>query len=129
MGKQERFHQTLDWEVISTRPIWDTTNEIQTAFDRWRVVYNHQRPHDSLDLDTPASRYQPSTRPMPTHIEEVDYPTTCIVRRVDSGRIWLNGNRHRVPKAFNGRLLAATPTTNGTYHIRYRHQHITTITT
>jgi transposase InsO family protein len=129
VGKEERFHQSLDWEVISTRPIWDTMSDIQDAFDTWRVVYNHQRPHDSLDLDVPASRYRPSTRSMPTRIESFDYPDGYQVQTADSGRIWIGGRRHRIPKAFNGRPLGVIPAdTDGTYHIRYRHQLITTVT-
>lgn len=128
-GKQERFHLTLDWEVISTRPVWNNLPTVQTAFDAWRPIYNHQRPHDALNLDVPADHYQPSPRPYPTTIPPVEYPDTHLVRKVStSGRISLHGQLIRVPKAFQGRYVGIRPTTSdGTYTIHYRHQPINTI--
>ena len=46
LGKDERFHRTMDLEVIKTRSAWDSHQQVQEAFDRWRGVYNHQRPHE-----------------------------------------------------------------------------------
>ena len=37
--------------------------EVQRAFDRWREVYNFERPHEALGQDVPASRYRPSPAP------------------------------------------------------------------
>ena len=39
--------------------------DVQRAFDAWRITYNFDRPHQALDLQPPASRYRPSSRPMP----------------------------------------------------------------
>lgn len=128
-GKEERFHLTLDWEVISTRPQWADQATVQAAFDQWRNVYNHQRPHDSLNLEVPADRYQPSPRPYPRIIEPVDYPPGVIVRKVDAnGRFSYRNQIHRISKAFAGRHIEIRPTTiDGCYHIHYRHHHIRTI--
>lgn len=128
-GKEERFHLTLDWEVISTRSVWDDLATVQHAFDRWRVVYNHERPHDSLGLQVPADRYQPSPRPMPTVIVPVDYPDDYQVRKASTNaQISFNGRRIRVGKAFRGRYIGIRPdTTDGTYHLYYRNQRIRTI--
>lgn len=129
LGKDERFHRTLKLEVISTRPVWDSHQQIQTAFDKWRHVYNHERPHDSIDLDVPASRYQPSQRSMPTRIEPVDYPDGYEVRKVGAqARIRFQGGRYKIGKPFVGRHVGIIPTTtNGVFNIVYRHQHIKTI--
>ncbi len=43
-GKIERFHRSLKAEVLDGRQ-FSTIGEAQTAFDRWRDIYNLQRPH------------------------------------------------------------------------------------
>ena len=128
-GKEERFHLTLDWEVISTRSVWDDYPAVQDAFDSWRVVYNHQRPHDALGLDVPADHYQPSARPYPPVIAPAAYPDGYQVRSVSAdGRISFKGRSIRLGRAFIGRHVGITPTTtDGTYTVHYRHQHIRTI--
>lgn len=133
-GKQERFHLTLDWEVLSTKPMWHDLAAVQHAFDQWRPVYNHERPHDALSLEVPADRYQPSPR---RHLDPVAavtpdaYPDDYQIRKVsEDGRISFTGRSFRVPKAFRGRYVGVRPTTNsGSYQVLYRHQCIATIAT
>ena len=60
-GKNERFHRTLNAEVFALRRFRDFA-ETQRAFDAWREIYNFERPHEALDQEVPASRYQPSKR-------------------------------------------------------------------
>ena len=129
MGKDERFHRTLGLEVISSRVEWDSHQQVQKAFDWWRPVYNYERPHDSLDGDVPADRYQPSPRSMPTRVEPVDYPDGYQVRKVDSnGRISFHGHGYRIGKPFRGRTVGIIATTDdGTYHVVYRHHTIRAI--
>jgi transposase InsO family protein len=67
MGKDERFHRSLKAEVLSG-PSFADLAAADRAFERWRTVYNTQRPHEALELAVPASRYQPSPR---------DYVETC----------------------------------------------------
>jgi transposase InsO family protein len=129
-GKQERFHWTLELEVLTTRPAWDTLGSVQAALDTWREVYNHHRPHDALDLQVPAHRYHPSPRPLPTVITAPEYPTGYLVRTVDAtARIGLHNRRIRVGKAFRGLQIGIRPDpdTDGTYHLTYRDQPIRTI--
>ena len=80
-GKNERFHRTLREEVFALSR-FDDLDQVQRAFDRWREVYNFERPHQALDQDVPASRYRPSPRPMPEHVGEVEYDAGEIVRTV-----------------------------------------------
>lgn len=129
LGKDERFHRTMGLEVISTKSAWDSHQQVQEAFDRWRVVYNQQRPHDSLDGDVPASRYQPSPISMPRHIEPADYPDGYQVRTVNSAaRINFKTRRFKIGKPFIGRHIGIVPTTDdGIYTAVYRHQTIRTI--
>ncbi len=56
-GKVERFHQTTKrWLAAQPRP--DTTAALQALLDQWAAIYNRQRPHRSLDRQTPAVVYR-----------------------------------------------------------------------
>jgi transposase InsO family protein len=129
LGKDERFHRTLGLEVISTRSHWESHRQVQAAFDRWRPIYNFERPHRALGGDVPADRYQPSARTFPSSIPSVDYPDGYHVRKVSNPRtINFQGQEFRISKAFTGRHVGITPTTtDGVFTVHYRHQHIATI--
>jgi|SRR5689334_17439160 transposase InsO family protein len=109
-GKNERFHRTLKTEVLSMTT-FRTTRELQKAFDRWRHVYNTERPHQSLDYDVPASRYRPSPRSLPSKLLEPEYEEGAIVRRASQlkANLRFGKRRWRVPEAFRGELLAIRP--------------------
>lgn len=118
-GKNERFHRSLGDEVLALRPLHDLA-EAQRAFDRWRHVYNHERPHGGLDHKIPASRYQVSPRPMPRKLPEPEYAEGDIVRRISStkGYIAFKGRSWKVPKAFCGETLVIRPkATDGQYTV------------
>lgn len=51
----ERFIQTLKVELIWTRD-WETIAELREAITVWLEKYNHLRPHQALDWETPAER-------------------------------------------------------------------------
>ena len=123
IGKDERFHRTLSLEVINTKPSWENLTEVQAAFDRWRPIYNTQRPHDALDGDVPADHYQPSTISYPTRIEPATYPDDYLVRKVGTkAQISLHDHRYRIGTAFAGKHVGITPTTpeSDTYNVYYR---------
>jgi Integrase core domain len=82
-GKEERFHRTLKAEVVSGRSFRDL-DDCQRAFDDWRPRYNHERPHEALDMATPSQRYQPSARPFPETLPPIEYAPGDQVRKVDS---------------------------------------------
>jgi len=53
MGKDERLHRSLKAEVIQGRTFQDF-DECQKEFDRWRHVYNYERPHEALEMGVPG---------------------------------------------------------------------------
>jgi transposase InsO family protein len=128
-GKIERFHRTLAAEVFSLQT-FDSFTQVQRAFDRWREIYNHERPHEALDQASPASRYRPSPRTMPGHLPQPQYDTDDIVRTVSTTKACLRfkGQLWRVPKAFCGERLALRPLDrDGLYGVFFASHQISTI--
>jgi transposase InsO family protein len=110
-GKNERFHRTLDVEVIQ-RQVWADVEACQRRFDPWRHVYNHERPHESLEMAVPASRYHVSERAFPEVLSGWEYDATDAVRKVSSdGTISYHGFEVPLGKAFRGERVAVRPTT------------------
>ena len=56
-GKIERFHQTLRRELLTDHGPFTDLAAARGAIDAWVAEYNTERPHQSLDMDTPASRF------------------------------------------------------------------------
>jgi len=57
-GKVERWHQTLQNELLHEQQApFASLAAAQTAVDAWRAEYNHTRPHQSLDMASPAHRF------------------------------------------------------------------------
>jgi hypothetical protein len=101
-GKDERFHRSLDVEVLQLHRFADLPL-CQTAFDTWRQVYNTERPHEALELAVPATRYRPSPIVFPERLAEPDYYATDQVRRVhNDGAASFQGRRVKLPQAFAG---------------------------
>jgi transposase InsO family protein len=128
MGKDERFHRSLKAEVLSSRPFADLA-AAERALDRWRTVYNTQRPHEALELAVPASRYQPSLRDYVETIAPFEYAPSDSVRRVQQGgHVSFLGRNLKVPKAFRGKAVAFRPTTqDGVFDVVFRTQTIASV--
>jgi transposase InsO family protein len=109
-GKNERFHRSLDAEVLDLKPLADLS-QAQKAFDSWRHIYNFERPHEALDLKPPSSRYRMSARAMPAKLPEPSYGGDAIVRRISTTKTYIafKGRNWKVPEAFAGELLAIRP--------------------
>ena len=119
-GKEERFHRTLNAEVLQGRVIRDFV-ECQTRFDSWRVTYNHERPHESLELAVPGTRYCRSSRVYPEQLPEMEFSAIDQVRKVQQGGwIGFQGRQWNVSKAFTGERVGMRPTTtDGEWDVWY----------
>jgi transposase InsO family protein len=56
-GKIERLHQTLQRELLDVHGPFESIGALQAALDAWRQEYNADRPHQSLGMAFPASRF------------------------------------------------------------------------
>lgn len=79
-GRHERMHRTLKQEAA--QPPAANRRQQQQALDRFRQQYNEVRPHEALEMGTPASVYQPSPRKFPARVPEPEYPESMLVRSV-----------------------------------------------
>ena len=79
-GRHERMHRTLKQETAS--PAAANRRAQQRAFDRFRQEYNEVRPHEALDMQTPAAVYRWSPRAYPARLPEPEYGGAMLVRSV-----------------------------------------------
>jgi len=104
-GKVERFQQTMKrW--LRAQPAATTITELQHQLDTFVELYNHHRPHRSLQRQTPHTAYTALPKASPAT------PTTTWRTRDDridkTGRVTLrhNGRLHHIGI---GRAHAGTP--------------------
>jgi putative transposase len=93
-GRHERMHRTLKAET--TKPPAASSRAQQRRFDAFRLEFNHERPHEALDMSTPSQLYQSSPRAMPDKLPAIEYPDCFEVRYVSANggvrwhKQWLN---------------------------------------
>lgn len=81
-GRHERMHKTLKAET--TRPPAHAMRSQQVKFDHFRKEFNHVRPHEALNQNTPASVHVPSPRQMPSRVPPLEYPDRFEKRYVSA---------------------------------------------
>jgi transposase InsO family protein len=122
-GKIERFHRSLKAEVLAGRRFTDLPHA-QQAFEHWRSVYNHERPHDALGLETPAMRYDPSTKRYPQTLPAIEYLDGDTVAHVKwNGELHFQGRRLKVSNALLKLPVAfrPDPAHDGCYDVFFCH--------
>jgi transposase InsO family protein len=62
-GKVERWHQSIQRELLDEHPPFASVAAAQAAVEAWRLDYNTTRPHQALDMAVPADRFQPVPGP------------------------------------------------------------------
>ncbi|NBH07719.1 transposase [Amycolatopsis sp. SID8362] len=65
-GKIERWHRTLREELLDECEPFADLPTAQAAITAWVHTYNHDRPHQTIGMVTPASLFRPGARPEPT---------------------------------------------------------------
>lgn len=119
-SRHERMHRTLKAETLL--PIQADLRKQQRVFDHFRERYNQERPHESIGMATPASIYQPSSRPFPRKLPPIEYPSHFETRRVHQhGDITWRGQRFFVSQALAGQWLGLEAKADG-WWVYYCHQ-------
>ena len=66
---------------VLLEPLRDLPHD-QERFDRWRTVYNHERPREALGTAVPASGYQAKSRSFPEVLPAIEYDPGVEGRKV-----------------------------------------------
>jgi len=105
-GKVERFHGAL--ERARQRPGGEAWLE-QGWLDRFRTEYNELRPHEALDMRTPASVWHPSARTYDEKPQAWDYGPGAELRKVTTtGTIDVAGRTWKVSRALAHQTVQLT---------------------
>ncbi len=132
IGKVERWHQTLQTDFLNDAGPFATVEAAQAGVDAWRAEYNQDRPHQSLDMATPASKFRPSPQAVedglslwaPADLEPITgppsspsdsataaeparWPDAVEVDRVvpPSGNLWVGGQQFWLSPARAGQTV------------------------
>lgn len=102
-GRHERMHRTLKQETA--RPARQNALQQQATFDDFVETFNNDRPHEALDMKTPAEVYAPSQRPY-TGLPEVSYPFHDKVLHVTScGRVCMYKKKINLSQSLAGQAV------------------------
>jgi transposase InsO family protein len=118
-GRHERMHLTLKKEA--TRPPGMNSLQQQARFDAFVREFNMERPHEALDMSTPAERYRASPRPY-RGLPELTYPlhdrdvlvTAC-------GRICMHRKRVNISTVLAGQRVGIKEVDEGIWIVSFMH--------
>lgn len=85
-GKIERFHRSLRQESLSGK-LFASIHDAQSQLDAWVNDYNTKRPHQGLNMQTPAARFSQKVTSTPrpadsSALDEVRNDATWVTRKV-----------------------------------------------
>jgi transposase InsO family protein len=118
-GRHERMHRTLKQETA--RPPGMNALQQQDRFDAFVSEFNEERPHEALDMRTPAELYAPSSTPY-EGLPDVEYPfhdrdilvTAC-------GRICMHRKKINVSTVLAGQRLGIKEVDDGIWLTSFMH--------
>jgi Integrase core domain len=106
-GKVERFHGSLERALVC-RGV--PSEDHQQWLDAFRREHNHIRPHQALDMQTPASRWLPSPRRYNPNLPAWQYPEDAWTLKVDShGAIDIHNQSYPIAKSLIGERVRILP--------------------
>ena len=106
IGKVERFHRTLNDELIKNFRFKDL-EDAREAFEAYRYYYNYQRPHPALgNLPPPPQADKFVRREFPEPPVPIFYPQGSLLRKVrDNGCIFFNRTEIYLSRILIGKLV------------------------
>jgi transposase InsO family protein len=118
-GRHERMHLTLKAET--TRPPAHSLPAQQRKFNIFINEFNHERPHEALDQQTPDACYDRSPRKMPAKIKPFVYPDRFEVRYVsgNGGIRWKNRHWVNVSTVCIGEYVGLEEIDNGIWSVYF----------
>ena len=83
-GKVERFHGSLRRELLNDNVPFADLAAAQAAVDKWVNEYNTTRPHQSLDMASPAERFSTAAAKSEEEVLPLRLPSVIAVAPVAS---------------------------------------------
>jgi transposase InsO family protein len=119
-GQHERMHRTLKFETA--RPPRTNLLQQQERFDEFRDEFNHDRPHEALDMKRPAEVYEPSPRACPAQLPEPDYPEHDDVLRINrDGYLYFFRKQFYFAAALAGQHVGIREERDGRWLVTFMH--------
>src|SRR5215471_2682857 len=107
-GKVERFHGAMD--AALKRRGYPAMEQRQQWLDQFRQEYNHRRPHEALQMRTPASLWRKSERPYQPHPPAWEYePGAELLRVAAAGTLRIQGRTWMISRALAGEWVQLVP--------------------
>lgn len=117
-GRHERMHLTVKRETAS--PPEASLTAQQRRFDAFRQEFNHQRPHEALEQETPAEHFQPCGPSYSGRLRSPEYDGADQVRRVHpNGEIKWAGARLFISTALVGEPIGLFEQDDGSFTLCY----------
>jgi len=117
-GRHERMHRDLKADIVRHRG-W-TQREQQKFFNRFRRIYNVERPHEGLGQDRPARRFRSSPRPYPRKPRQPQYDEHWEKRKVMcNGVLRWHCTDVFLSETFGGRTVAFEPIDVDLWRVRF----------
>jgi len=118
-GRHERMHLTLKKEA--TKPAAHNFLQQQAKFDDFIDCYNHERPHQALDMKYPAELYRPSPRRY-RGLGELEYPFhDRTVTVTHCGRICLGKRKINFSTVFAGQNVGIKEVSDKIWLVTFMH--------
>lgn len=104
-GRHERFHLTLK-EAIAVPPAATLATQLRDMKE-FVDVYNFDRPHEALDMKTPAECYCLSPRKWDGILRGPEYDSSeGMIRKVTpGGTVWVKGQEYYIGQALSGEYI------------------------
>lgn len=119
-GRHERMHRDL--KAACARPSAYDLKAQQRRLNHFVREYNHIRPHEALNMKTPADMHDFSTRPFLEKIPNFDYdPHYKVLKVTQNGSIrWKSYYWVYVTAALMGKYVGIREMGNGIWRVFYR---------
>jgi transposase InsO family protein len=119
-GRHERMHRDL--KASCAKPSAYDLKAQQRRLNHFVKEYNHVRPHEALDMETPASVHHFSTRPFPERIGRFDYdPNFKVMKVAQNGAVrWKTHHWVYLTAALKGKYVGVEELGNGIWRVYYK---------
>jgi putative transposase len=118
-GRHERMHLTLKKEA--TKPAAKNFLQQQARFDDFLHEYNHERPHQALNMKCPAEVYTTSPRPY-RGLPELEYPLhDRTITVTQCGRICFGRRKINFSAVFAGQNVGIKEVADKIWLVSFMH--------